>query len=536
MRIIFIISIALLTQFTFAQSVKEDLDLTFRTLDNLPESMVHQIVNDYMSDCRFNLRKISKYLGYYRLSANCNDHDIIDHLKNSSLIYNVQKSIRLDLRETPNDSLFDQQWSRKRIDLEAFWDVTTGGRTIQNDEVVVAVLDSSFDPEHEDLADNIWVNEGEIPDDGIDNDGNGYVDDFFGKNVKEKNGNLPLGQHGTSVSGVIGAKGNNTLDIAGVNWDVKIMLFTPIEQCPDVEEALMYVYDQRRLYNESNGTEGAYIVATNLSFGQSGLFAEDFPGLCMLFDDLGSVGILSIAAGPNTNTDIDVEGDLPNDCKSEYLISVTSTDFFDEKPSVRGYGKIGMDLSAPGEEVVLLRQLDRVFSSSGCSYAAPMVAGTVALLHSAMCDEFISMTKQNPGNASALLKSAVLDGVDLLSSLADITVSGGRLNAYNTLEIMSQSVCGGDSGGISEIDFISVEEGGNDIIIRLKINSFARHTLDFFDAAGRLIMSRSIPPTTQSTYDVPGISSAYWSSGGYIARLSDGDQCDSKRFVVTHSE
>ena len=109
------------------------------------------------------------------------------------------------------------------INASKVWEFTTGGTTALGDEIVVANLESSV---HEDIKDNYWYNTGEIPNDGIDNDENGYTDDFLGVNITENNDVHPNRNHGTSVGGIIAAKGDNGIGVTGVNWDVKLMMVT----------------------------------------------------------------------------------------------------------------------------------------------------------------------------------------------------------------------------------------------------------------------------------------------------------------------
>ncbi|MCB0680027.1 MAG: S8 family serine peptidase, partial [Saprospiraceae bacterium] len=109
------------------------------------------------------------------------------------------------------------------IDATEAWDHTTGGLTPAGDTIVVAVIDDGTDPDHPDLAANLWRNYAEIPYNNIDDDDNGYIDDHWGWNVSAGIDLVQFGSHGVKVSGLIGAVGDNQTGIAGVNWDVKIL-------------------------------------------------------------------------------------------------------------------------------------------------------------------------------------------------------------------------------------------------------------------------------------------------------------------------
>ena len=260
---------------------------------------------------------------------------------------------------TPNDVEFPNQWQYINteqsggsqgadIDVDLAWDVTTGGLTANGDTIVVAVLDDGIDLNHSDFENNLWVNHAEIPNNGIDDDENGYIDDYRGWNSNQDNDNIAGGGHGTPVAGIVGAKGNNGTGVAGVNWNVKVMVvkndFNTSEA--GVLAAYSYPLAMRQQYNESNGTRGAFVVSTNASWGVDFGRPEDAPIWCSYYDTLGTYGILNCGATINGNVNVDEEGDLPTACSSDFMISVTNMNHFDNKVQGAGYGLETIDLGA----------------------------------------------------------------------------------------------------------------------------------------------------------------------------------------------
>ena len=151
------------------------------------------------------------------------------HLNDLPFVEAAQLNHYVEERATPNDPQFGSQWhhvdgSDNDIDSDLAWDITTGGTTANGDRIVVAVLEGGgSNYNHVDLIDNHWVNAAEVPGNGVDDDGNGFVDDYNGWNASSGTDAISAGGHGTSVSGMIGATGNNGNGGAGVNWDVDIM-------------------------------------------------------------------------------------------------------------------------------------------------------------------------------------------------------------------------------------------------------------------------------------------------------------------------
>ena len=341
----------------------------------------------------------------------------------------------ITLREAiPDDPFFGQQWAPAIMNLPQAWEeFTTGGVTATGDTIVVAVIDGGADWTHEDL--NCWENAHEIPNNGIDDDGNGYIDDFHGWNAYNHNGYVGSNNHGTHVSGIIGAVGNNGKGVCGVNWNVKVM---PIGGSSSNEsivvEAYSYVLEMRARYNETDGEEGAFIVATNSSFGVDYGNPDDYPIWCSMYDEMGNVGILSCGAGPNMNVNVDVVGDVPSACPGNYLIGITNTTSSDEKYGNAGYGVNNIDLGAPGTSIYSTLPNNNYGNMTGTSMATPQVSGTIALMYAALPEEMMIACKNDPANFCLSVRHHLLNGADHLPSLDGLVASGRRLNAYGAIE------------------------------------------------------------------------------------------------------
>ena len=374
---------------------------------------------------------------------------VLNHLP---VVEAAQLNHYVDERATPNDPQFGSQWhhidgSDNDIDSDLAWDITTGGTTANGDRIVVAVLEGGgSNYNHVDLIDNHWVNSGEIPGNGIDDDGNGFVDDYNGWNAGSNNDAIAAGGHGTSVSGMIGATGNNGNGGAGVNWDVDIM---QVDMGGGLTEsnviaAYNYPYTMRNLYNSSNGAQGAFVVATNASWGIDGANPASYPVWCAYYDDLGAVGILNCGATANNNVNIDVVGDMPTGCGSDYMVAVTATNSSDVR-TFSGYGATTIDLGAPGENVYLPSGSTGYGGTSGTSFASPCVAGGIALVYSAPCADLASSALTSPQATADAVRGFILNGVDPVSNLVGETVTGGRLNVRNALDLAIED-CNPDLG------------------------------------------------------------------------------------------
>ncbi len=372
-------------------------------------------------------------------------------LKNDPDVRWAQANHLLELRATPNDPSFNSQWSMNQatdadVDAPEAWDVTPGGQDRGGDDIVAAVVDGGCLISHPDLATNLWNNPHETAANGIDDDNNGYIDDYYGWDCYNNDGTIPVSSHGTHVSGIVGARANNGAFVAGANWNVKLMIIAASSSnTAIVSTGYGYIIDQKRDWIETGGALGANVVVTNNSFGinYGDCTAGSYPIWNDLYDEMGSLGILSAAATANINVNVDAVGDVPTTCTSPYLIAVTNTTSIDKKNSGSAYGLLSIDLGAPGTAILSTTSDADTGYASGTSMASPLVAGAVALMHSAASADFYNLYSAHPDSGALVLKDLLLASVDVKDSLIPYTATGGRLNLFNSVQAISQFTAGG---------------------------------------------------------------------------------------------
>lgn len=339
----------------------------------------------------------------------------------------------------PNDSFYGSQWPLKNssslsgggISAESAWDTTTG-----NQNIVVGVIDTGIDIDHRDLKDNIFTNTSEIPNNNIDDDNNGFVDDVNGWDFIHHDrtvfDNADDDFHGTHVAGIIGARGNNSAGIAGVNWNVQLLPMKAIGPGGGTDAVLVEAYN----YAKALRQRGVNLRVLNNSYGGQAFSQTLFDAI----KELGDAGILFVAAAGNDTLNNDSVPHYPATFDLPNVISVAASTQSGLLALFSNRGPQTVHLAAPGDEVLsttphgytgdglVAANTDPDGSTysniSGTSMAAPHVTGAAALAIAA-----------NPDISLQKLRSAVLFGVDETGVFFTRTITQGRLNANRTVQL-----------------------------------------------------------------------------------------------------
>jgi hypothetical protein len=241
---------------------------------------------------------------------------------------------------------------------------------------------------------------------------------------------------------------------------------------------------QRRLYRESNGLKGAFVVAVNLSAGVDYGRPEDFPLWCAIYDSLGKEGILSVGSVMNNNVNVDETGDMPTLCPSPFHITVTNSSRYDALDLNAAHGPKNVDIAAPGA-VYTLRPANTYNTFGGTSGAAPHVTGALALLASYPNSEWSAMLKTSPENTALFMKEIVLNAVDKFSSFEAKTYSKGRLNIGNSMKML-------DGYFSVPKHTMTLQKWTEDqFLFKFEISTAGDYTVEIFDMMGRLRESRN---------------------------------------------
>ncbi|TMQ25595.1 MAG: peptidase S8, partial [Deltaproteobacteria bacterium] len=335
------------------------------------------------------------------------------------------------LATVPDDPSFGTLWGMNNtgqfggvfdadINAPEAWNITTGSSS-----VVLGLLDTGVDYNHQDLAANIFTNPGEIPGNGIDDDGDGWIDDIHGIDAIAESGDpMDTEGHGTHVSGTMAARGNNGTGVAGVNWNAKIVAckaFGPFGgQLSDILQCMDYFLELKTRPNNP-----VDIVATNNSWG-GGPFSQ------ALFDAIAAhrqAGMLFVAAAGNNGSNNDSSPFFPATYELDNIISVLSFNRFNQRSFFSNFGALTVDVGAPGEDVFSTLPGNSYGTLSGTSMATPHVTGLVGLLKA-----------QNPSRSAQQIKNLILTGGTASPATTGATLSGRRIRADGSLTCVNQSL------------------------------------------------------------------------------------------------
>lgn len=350
------------------------------------------------------------------------DHNYAKQLLAEGWIDYIEPNYLIKLKSTPNDSYYQNLWGMNNtgqmggssdVDIDAVeaWSITH-----ENSNTVVGVVDTGILYSHPDLQNNMWVNTAEIPNNGIDEDGNGVVDDIYGYNAITGNGN-PLDDHGhgTHCAGTIGAVGNNSNGVVGVNWTVKLMALKFLDSSGSgtMDAAISAIE-----YAVTMKQSGVNIKVLSNSWGGS----EYSQTLNDAISAANSAGILFVAAAGNDSKDTDQVPNYPSNYDQPNVVSVAAIDQNGNLANFSNYGTTTVDIAAPGVDIFSTYINNSYQYLSGTSMATPHVSGVAALV--AGYDSSL--------NPSALRRRLMLTAKPL-STLNGIMQSPGIVNALNAL-------------------------------------------------------------------------------------------------------
>jgi len=469
--------------------------------------------------------------------------DAVIKFNNSYSVIYAEPNHKIRMHVVPNDPLFANQWALDNtgqtgglpdadIDAPEGWDITTGSA-----DIIVAVTDTGIDVNHPDIFDNIWINDGEVNEPGVvdpevdandvDDDGNGYNDDFYGYDfVDDDSDPADENWHGTHVAGIIGAIGNNAEGIAGVCWNVKLMALRILDadgngDVADAVEAIQYAV-----------ANGASVI--NASWGG----AEYDQSLFDAIETAGDSGVIFVTSAGNESANNDSYFfAYPANFELDSVISVMSTDHFDEMSGFSNYGPTTVHLGAPGENIISTTPVELTDAmeadgvptgyayASGTSAAAPHVSGACAL-----------MIVVNPNYTPLEMRTIIMRATDPV--LPGLCISGGRLNLYNTILIARPGrvllISRRTAYSFETIQEAINAAGDGDTVIA-HYNNWYLERINFL---GKQITVRSGDIDASPFYGVPSQQNTYISGildPGTIVGFSGGEdeQCILQGFTIT---
>ena len=344
--------------------------------------------------------------------------DTIEKLKAMPNIEYAEPNYNVYEFSEPNDTYY-QNGKQAVLDLigaKKLWDFD-----IDCSDVTVGVMDLGIQTNHEDLIDNIWVNTGEIVGDGIDNDGNGYIDDIYGWNCGDSNGDVSyVSNHGVHVAGIVSAVTDNSKGVASVARNAKIASIKIFNSSG--KSTLSYIIEGIN-YAKKND-----INIINCSFGGAGWGSTSVSIVKSAIEAVPDIFFVIAAGNIATSTpqpDNDQTAVYPSQLTKDLdnVISVANTTSSDELNEKSHYGAKSVDIAAPGTDIYSTIPTNSYKIMSGTSMSTPMVTSTVAVMRAV-----------NPNISAKEIKETLCSSSDKLSALTGKVISGGRLNAYNAVK------------------------------------------------------------------------------------------------------
>jgi len=380
------------------------------------------------------------------LAAGVQAHDAANLLRNLPGVEHVEPNQYIQITARPNDPLFSQQWALANptnpgadIHAVAAWDINTRAANI-----VVAVIDSGIDYTHPDLSANMWRNPGEIPNNGIDDDNNGYVDDVYGYDFGDDDADpYDDNGHGTHVAGTIGAVGNNAIGVTGVAWNVRLMALKFLDDQGSGTEA-----DAVRAIDYAIRMGARIINASWGGYGYSTILAQ-------AISRAERAGVLFVAAAGNETNNNDTTPCYPASYPNSNIIAVAATDANDNLAWFSNFGPRTVHIAAPGDSILSTWPNGQYRYLDGTSMAAPHVSGAAALLWAL-----------HPDWSYRQVKDQLLQSVDVLSSLQGKILTGGRLNLAKALAASPAR----DTIGPRVVDFAWLRDSGGIFGFRVTFN------------------------------------------------------------------